>query len=75
MTVRLHPHARERLAERGATEDEVAATVRNGERFDAKFGRRGFRHNFSFAGRWRGRAYSTKQIEACTPCPRAKTGS
>lgn len=27
MTVHLHPHARERLAERGATEGEVLATV------------------------------------------------
>lgn len=64
MNVRLHPHARNRLAERGATEEEVALTVRTGERFAAKFGRSGFRHNFSFAGRWRGRAYSTKQVEA-----------
>ena len=27
MTVRLHPHALERLAERGATEEEVRTTV------------------------------------------------
>lgn len=27
MAVRFHPHARERMGERGATEDEVRATV------------------------------------------------
>jgi len=64
MNVHLHPHARDRLAERGATEEEVALTVRGGERFAAKFGRTGFRHNFSFDSRWRDRTSSTKQIEA-----------
>jgi len=29
-----------------------------------KFGRTGFRRNFSFNGTWRGRHYSTKQVEA-----------
>jgi hypothetical protein len=38
MTVGLHPHARARLAERGATEAEVIATVEQGEQFPAKFG-------------------------------------
>ena len=36
--VRLHPHARERMDERGATEEEVRATVEQGESFPAKFG-------------------------------------
>jgi hypothetical protein len=35
MIVRLHPHAAQRLLERGATEAEVVATVQNGERFPA----------------------------------------
>ena len=64
MTVRLHPHARERLAERGTSEPEVVATVETGERFPAKFGRTGFRRNFAFGGEWLGRRYSTKQVEA-----------
>lgn len=63
MIVRLHPHALERIEERGATEDEVRATVESGERFPAKFGRDGFRRNFSFNGLWRGRTYPTKQVE------------
>ena len=60
----MHPHARERLAERGATEAEVVATIEGGERFPAKFGRTGFPRNFTFAGEWLGRKYSTKQVEA-----------
>ncbi|MPZ55686.1 MAG: hypothetical protein GEU91_04140 [Rhizobiales bacterium] len=60
----LHPHARERALERGATEEEIAATVTGGERFPAKLGRTGFRRNFGFGGLWRGRRYATKQVEA-----------
>ena len=64
MNIRLHPHAKDRLAERGATEAEVVAAVREGERFPAKYGRAGFRHNFAFDAEWRGRMYATKQVEA-----------
>lgn len=42
MNIALHPHALERLAERGAIEEEVIATVLQGESFPAKFGRTGF---------------------------------
>lgn len=51
------------MAERGAVEDEVRATVAQGERFPARFGRRGFRRNFPVAGEWRGRRFETKQLE------------
>lgn len=64
MIVRLHPHARDRLAERGATEVEVISAVQDGERFPARFGRSGFRRNFPFSGEWRGKSYPTKQVEA-----------
>lgn len=64
MKIRLHPHAQSRLTERGATEAEVIATVAVGERFSAKFGRVGFRRNFSFDGVWGEKRYATKQIEA-----------
>jgi len=62
--MKLHPHARERMLERGASEDEVAATIDGGEHFAAKFGREGFRRNFRFGGIWRGRRYAMKQVEA-----------
>jgi Domain of unknown function (DUF4258) len=64
MEVRLHPHALERLQERGATEEEVRATVEQGEQFPGKFGRTGFRRNFRFDSAWRGNHYHTKQVEA-----------
>lgn len=38
MKVHIHPHAAARMAERGATEDEVIKTIGTGEQFPAKFG-------------------------------------
>jgi hypothetical protein len=64
MNVEIHAHARERMAERGASEAEVVATVDGGEQFPAKFGRTGFRRNFPFEGEWRGRRFGSKQVEA-----------
>jgi hypothetical protein len=64
LPVELHPHARGRAIERGATEEEIVATVSAGEQFPAKLGRTGFRRNFVFDGLWRGRRYATKQVEA-----------
>lgn len=61
---RIHPHAKERMGERGATELEVSTTVTDGEQFPAQFGRQGFRRNFPNPGRWRGKSYAIKQIEA-----------
>ena len=61
--IRLHPHCRQRMHERGVTEEEVAATITGGERFPAKHGRLGFRRNFRFGGIWRGTRYETKQVE------------
>jgi hypothetical protein len=63
MKVRIHPHARQRMAERGATDAEIIATVEQGEQFPAKFGRTGFRRNFVQQREWRGRVYRTKQLE------------
>ena len=62
--VDIHPHARERAIERGASEVEIVATVETGEQFTAKHGRTGFRRNFPFDDTWRGRRYTGKQIEA-----------
>ncbi|MCZ2126280.1 MAG: DUF4258 domain-containing protein [Anaerolineales bacterium] len=63
MKIRFHPHALERLAERGATEEEVRAAIELGEKFPAKFERFGFRRNFPYDSQWRGRFYPTKQVE------------
>jgi hypothetical protein len=51
------------MIERGATEEQIEATIRAGERFSAKFGRQGFRRNFQFDNTWRGRRHAMKQIE------------
>jgi len=64
MIVRFHSHAQERMEERNATKEEVESTIEKGEQFPAKFGRTGFRRNFSFNGKWRGKLYKIKQIEA-----------
>ncbi len=64
MKIRFHPHALERMTERGATEQEVMLTVLEGEQFPVKFGRTGFRRNFPFEGQWRGRDFACKQVEA-----------
>ena len=63
MKVIIHPHARERMTERGATTDEVEGAIMAGEQFPARLGRSGFRRNFPFEGTWRGRPYSIKQVE------------
>jgi len=64
MKIIFHPHAIERISLRGALKAEVANTVRNGERFQTKFGRCGFRKNHSGKYHWRSKIYNTKQIEA-----------
>ncbi len=61
--VHLHSHARDRIAERGATESEVVTAIESGERIAAKFGRTGFRRNFPFDRQWQGRRFATKQVE------------
>lgn len=63
MTIRFHPHARERMKERGAADEEVIGTVESGERYPGKFGRTGFRRNFAYSDTWLGREYGTKQVE------------
>ena len=63
MKVVIHPHAEDRMKERGITSREIEETIERGESFGAKFGREGFRRNFSFEGMWRGRTFATKQVE------------
>jgi hypothetical protein len=61
--VNIHPHARDRAAERGVTEAEIGETVALGKSFPARFGRTGFRRDFPFNATWRGRIFATKQVE------------
>jgi hypothetical protein len=63
MEINIHPHARQRMTERCVEDDEVYATVSDGEIFPVKFGRTGFRRNFAFDKAFRGKHYYTKQVE------------
>jgi hypothetical protein len=63
MVVKFHSHALERMAQRGAAEKEVIETIQNGEQFQAKFGRTGFRRNFLFDKHCQNEYYKTKQVE------------
>jgi hypothetical protein len=61
--MKLHEDGRARMLERGASEDEILATIFEGERFPAKFGRQGVRRNFQFDSTWRGLRYAMQQKE------------
>jgi len=56
------PHAREKMADRGASEAEVVASIRAGNAEPARGGRVLFRKNFRFDRQWRGRHYAVKQV-------------
>ncbi len=63
MKISFHPHAMERMLERGATADEVRLAIEEGECFVAKHGRVGFRRNYPFNAEWQGKRYANKQLE------------
>ena len=63
MKIKFHPHALERIAQRGTTKEQVTDTVQGGERFEAKFGRTGFRRNFIFDKYRREKYYKNIQVE------------
>jgi hypothetical protein len=61
--VLLHPHALERARERGATIDEIEATVATGERLEAKHSRLLFRKEFQSGETWSGVSRRGKILE------------
>jgi len=63
MIVRIHPHARQRLRERGANTAQVRQTIENGRVIPAKFGRTQFSHVFAFNATWNGKHYSSKLLD------------
>jgi len=50
--------------ERGATVEEVIATVESGKATQADFDRTRFRRRFPFNAEWREKTYAAKQIDA-----------
>ena len=65
MDVRFSRHALERMRGRGATEDEVETTIREGAVTAAKRNRQSARHTFDFnaASPVNGRVYAHKTLE------------
>ena len=61
--IRFHPHASERMLERGVSKEDVGMTIERREQFSAKYCSTGFRRNFSCDGTWRGKRYGVKQID------------
>ena len=64
MTIRFHPHALQRMRERGATREQVVAVIETGRASPGKFRRRRFRKVLAFNASWNGRRYRNKQIDA-----------
>lgn len=58
----LTEHARERMQERGAREEDVRAAVRAGRREPARRGLVQFRLTREFNREWNGRYYSVQQV-------------
>ncbi len=60
--VRLSSHARERIAQRGATEKEVVEAIRSSHWQDAERGRHECQRDFPFHRDWNGKFYATKRV-------------
>jgi hypothetical protein len=60
--IRFSSHARGRMRQRGATEDEVMETIRTAPWTDAERGRQECRKDFPFNREWNGRVYASKQV-------------
>jgi hypothetical protein len=57
-------HARERMEERGASEDDIRTVLRLGLRKPAEHGRWIYQDTLPFHGLWRGRRYSARRVAA-----------
>ena len=55
-------HARQQMAERGASEAEVAEAIVSSEGTPAKRGRVAYRRNFQYNRTWGGKLYRIKQV-------------
>jgi hypothetical protein len=63
LEIEIHPHAVERMVERGTSQDEVFETVKTGDTYPVKLGRVAFKKNFRYNREWRGEHYRVKQVE------------
>ncbi len=63
MMIQIHPHAAQRMRERGATAARVRETVMKGTQSSAKFGRTKFTLVFPYGKPWNGKKYARQKIE------------
>ena len=60
--IRIEPHARERMKERGIARSEVEEAIQNGVAVPAKHGRTEFRHVIEEPGAYAGKPYLRKVL-------------
>jgi len=63
MKIRLVEHARERVHERGTTEEEISMVLSKGERVEVKKGRKGMELVFDYDQEWLGKHYLQKKVK------------
>ena len=63
MDIRIDPHTLERVAERGASSQEIIDVITSGHPMPAKYGRSGKSKVFDFNQTRLGRYYAQKKIE------------
>lgn len=63
MAILIHPHALQRMQERGASEEEIQKAIESGRVLPAKFGRKIYRMMFPHGDYWRGQFFKHKQLE------------
>ncbi len=62
MRVTIIDHARDRMRERGVSEDEVTATLERGQPGQAAVGRNARELVFPFNSQWQGKLYQQKKV-------------
>ena len=60
--IRLSAHATEQARHRGATEEEIAAAIREGQWRAAERGRLEVSKDFPYNAEWNGKLYSNKRV-------------
>lgn len=63
MAIIIHPHALQRMEERGATREEVLETIETGRMSPGKFDRRIHEMTCAYGDFWRSQLYEYKHIE------------
>ena len=60
--IRLSGHARQQLAFRGVTEEEITEAIQTAEWTPAELGRLECRKDFRFGKEWNNKVYAVKQV-------------